>query len=168
MKHSRVKLFVKADHLTSKADIIHIIFSLVKSWLAFGTSKSFFNHWILYVLLIYHPNCWGQLLSFKWGQTCNILQWNLKKYRIIFGQGMIQFTKYKIQNSTHLSKKHLSDVMGSNCFCTVLFPKRTQLFGIRVCISPNNCVDHVWEKCLPFQYTKSYIFLCERTLLTTV
>ena len=46
MKHSRVKLFAKADHLTSKADIIHICFSLVKSWLAFGTSKFFFNHWI--------------------------------------------------------------------------------------------------------------------------
>ena len=59
---------------------------------------------------------------------------SLKKYRIIFGQGMIQFTKYKRQNSTHLSKKHLSDVMGSNCLCTVLFPRRTQLFGIRVCI----------------------------------
>ena len=35
-------------------------------------------------------------------------------------------------------------------------------------ISPNNCVDHVWKKCLPFQYTKLYIFLCEQTLLTTV
>ena len=49
MKHSRVKLFVKADYLTSKADIIHIIFSLVKSWLAFGSRKSFFNHWIIYI-----------------------------------------------------------------------------------------------------------------------
>ena len=86
------------------------------------------------LLLIYHPNCWGQLLSVKWGQACNILQWNHICYRIIFGQRMLQFTKYRIQNSAHLSKRHLSDVMSSNCFCTVLFPKRTQLFGIRVLV----------------------------------
>ena len=55
------------------------------------------------LLLIYHPNCW-QLLSVKWGQACNILQWNHIYYRIIFGQRMLQFTKYKIQNSAHLSK----------------------------------------------------------------
>ena len=47
---------------------------------------------------------------------------------------MIQFPKCKRQNSMHLSKRHLSDVMSSNCFCTVLFPKRTQLFGIRVLV----------------------------------
>jgi hypothetical protein len=35
-------------------------------------------------------------------------------------------------------------------------------------MSPNNCVDHVWEKCLPFHYTKLYMFLCERTWQTTV
>jgi hypothetical protein len=86
------------------------------------------------LLLIYHPNCWGQLLSVKWGQACNILQWNHICYRIIFGQRMLQFTKYRIQNSAHLSKRHLSDVMSSNCFCTVLFPKSSQLFGIRVLI----------------------------------
>ena len=51
---------------------------------------------------------------------------------------MLQFTKYKIQNSAHLSKRHLSDVMSSNCFCTVLFPKSSQLFGIRVLISRPN------------------------------
>ena len=83
---------------------------------------------------MYHPNCWGQLLSVKRSQACNILQWNHIYYRIIFGQRMLQFTKYKIQNSAHLSKRHLSDVMSSNCFCTVLFPKSSQLFGIRVLI----------------------------------
>ena len=62
MKHSRVKLFVKADYLTSKADIIHIIFSLVKSWLAFGSRKSFFNHWILYIYIIAFAGISSRLL----------------------------------------------------------------------------------------------------------
>ena len=114
MKHSRVKLFVKADYLTSKADISHIIFSLVKSWLAFGSRKSFFNHWIYiyncfcwYIIQIVEDSCYLSS-EVKHATSCNEI---LKKYRIIFGQGMIQFTKYKIQNSTHLSKRDLSDVM---------------------------------------------------------
>ena len=131
MKHSRVKLFVKADHLTSKADIIHIIFSLVKSWLAFGTSKSFFNHWIIYFFADISSKLLRTVVIFQVRSNMQHLAMKSLKNQ---NHWMIQFPKYKIQNSMHLSKRHLSDVMSSNCFCTVLFPKRTQLFGIRVLV----------------------------------
>ena len=116
------------------------------------------------VLLIYHPNCWGQSLSFKWGQTCNILQWNHKKNRII-GWFSSQNIKYIIQC---ICQKAFIRCDEFQLFLHCAVPKKNatvwnQGFGI----SPNNCVDHVWKKCLPFQYTKLYIFLCEQTLLTT-
>ena len=131
MKHSRVKLFVKADHLTSKADIIHIIFFsskvMVSIWYqqVLFQSLDFIFFW-RYIIQIVEDSCYLSS-EVKHATSCNEI---IKESESLDDS----VPKYKRQNSMHLSKRPLSDVMSSNCFCTVLFPKRTQLFGIRVLV----------------------------------
>ena len=101
MEHSRVKLFVKADHLTSKADIIHIIISLVKSWLAFGSSKSCFNHWILYncfcwyIIQIVEDSCYLSS-EVKHETSCNEIIKNTESF-LDKGWFSSQNIKYRIR-----------------------------------------------------------------------
>ena len=161
MKHSRVKLFVKADYLTSKADISHIIFPLVKSWLAFGSRKSFFNHWIYiyncfcwYIIQIVEDRCYLSS-EVKHATSCNEIIKNTESF-LDKGWFSSQNIQYRIRR---ICQKGIYPMWWVQLFLHRAAPKRNatvwnQGFGI----SPNNCVDHVWAKCLPFQYTKLYIF----------
>ena len=99
VKHSRVKLFAKADHLTSKADIIHICFFSSKVMVSIWYQQVLFQSldFIKLVLLIYHPNCWRTVVIFQVRSNMQHLAMkSLKKIRII-GWFSSQNIKYIIQ-----------------------------------------------------------------------